>query len=80
MSKQVPSLGRIVLVTLPHPINGQKECAAVITEVLDDEMINAYVMPGSSSPLSVGSIYPDGHAKAGASRWRWPPHVPPSKG
>ena len=79
MSAQVPTLGRIVWVTTPSAINGQKEHAAIITQVWNDDMINAYVMPGSGSPMVMGSIYQEGHPSAGDTRWRWPPHVPPSK-
>lgn len=71
---QKPSLGRIVLVKTPEPINGQNESAAIVTQVAGDA-VNVMLMPGNGHPLPVADVYPEGHAFAAAYTWRWPERV-----
>lgn len=73
-----PTLGRIVHVKTPTPINGQTEHAALVTQVWSDTMINVMVFPGSGQPFSAGSIYRDDNPADGGDKrapmtWRWPP-------
>lgn len=77
MSEQVPSIGRIVHVRTPEPMNGQHVHAAIITQVWSDGFVNLMVFPGSGLPLSLGSVYHQSHPQAGERHWFWPPHVPP---
>lgn len=69
---QKPSLGRIVLVRTPEPINGQDESAAIITQVVSGDAVNVMVMPGAGTPFTVGTVYPAGHPYAATHSWRWP--------
>lgn len=69
------SIGRVVLIQTPEPINGQREQAAMVTQVLSEDVINAMVMPGAGLPYPVGAIAHESNVAPGALCWRWPPKV-----
>lgn len=72
---QTPTLGRIVLVKTPLPLGGQDESVAIVTRVVSAERIDVTLLPAGGGPSPVASVYPAGHAYAGAYTWRWPERV-----
>lgn len=73
MAKVPPALlSRNVIVTTPVKIGGQNEHAAVITKVIEDELVNVMLFPSDGSPYPISSIYHANSAKPGAITWRWP--------
>ena len=70
---QKPSLGRVVIVRLPDPIRGEDEVAAIVTQVWNEHLIEATLLPPRLEPIPLqASIYPHGHPYAGPYAWRWP--------
>lgn len=67
------AVGRPILVRTLEAINGQREHAAIITQVFENEMINAMVMPGAGMPYPVSQLSHIGNAAEGALCWRWLP-------
>jgi hypothetical protein len=78
-----PSIGRIVHLNLSQPDRetyGQDFCAAVITTVLENDMVNLSVfMPSALAPRGKGYTMPlenVAHApndKPTPNHWNWPP-------
>lgn len=79
MTTQSPTLGRIVLVSLPASIDGQREFPAIVTRIWEEGGISTTVFAADGAPMATGRIFEDGHEKAGETRWRWPPTHPPRK-
>lgn len=69
---QKPSVGRIVLVTTPMPFSGQRESAAIVTQVISDDHIHATLFPAGGEPFAVSDVYRAGHPYVGTYAWRWP--------
>lgn len=73
-----PNLGRIVLVRTPIALGGQEESVAIVTRVgvADSSEIDVMLLPAGCGASPIASIYPRGHAFAGAYTWRWPERAP----
>jgi hypothetical protein len=65
-----PGLGETVLVTTREVIGGQREHAAIVTRVHDDDLVNVMVLPAIGQPYPVASVYHVRHSKAAALSWR----------
>ena len=74
---QKPTLGRIVLVTTPLPLGGQRESVGIVTRVVDDAQVDLMLLPAGGGASPVSSVYPAGHPFAGAHSWRWPDRAGP---
>lgn len=74
-----PSLGRIVLYTLPsdhHPVNQARTFPAIITAVHSDTMVNLRVFAdGSSVMMEWVTSVPYADQPGEPFTWAWPPRV-----
>lgn len=77
--KQVPSLGRIVLVRgdLIDPTDCNVELPGIITKVWGNDNLSIQVFGSDTANLLVGVKHEDDLAVIKAASWRWPPFVAP---
>jgi len=85
-TKQKPSVGRIVIVQqgegndatpLPLP-NGMEVCAAIVTQVINEEYINAtgfLANPRGEPTIQFWTVPHKDNATNGQSYWDWPARV-----
>lgn len=66
------AISRMIIVRTLEPINGQREHAAIITQVFENEVVNAMVMPGAGMPYPVSDLRHIANVAEGHVCWRWP--------
>ena len=85
-TKQKPSVGRIVIIyggtgkdATPLNLPNQMEhCAAIITQVINDEYVNASAFlanPNGEATWQFWTLPHKGDAVNGQCYWDWPPRV-----
>lgn len=68
-----PGIGQTVILSTASKIDGQNEHAAIITKVIDDDLVNVTVLPSAGSPYPIVSVYHERHSAAAALSWRFRP-------
>lgn len=76
MNEQMPSKGRIVLVTTPGRGHTSVEHAAIVTAAHSIECVSTKIFPAGSDPVeSVTSVLYADPPSESSNSWRWPPRV-----
>lgn len=65
-----PTLGQSVIVGTRERIDGQNEHAAIVTKVMDDDVINVTLFPSSGLPYPIASVPHLRSAASGSLHWR----------
>jgi hypothetical protein len=71
---KAPTVGRNVVVRTAEKIGGQNEHAAIVTRVLDGDLIDVMLFAAGdgAQPYSITRIFHVDNPHAGAVTWRWP--------
>jgi hypothetical protein len=67
-----PTISRNVVVRTPATIGGQHEHAAIITRVIDGDLIDVMMFPAGEDAYRVPSIHHVDSPDVGTISWRWP--------
>lgn len=67
------SRGQIVLITTRERIAGENEHAAVVTRVVNEDVVNVMLLPDGGQPYPVPAVCHVRHSPSAALTWRHRP-------
>ena len=67
-----PIVSRNVIVRTSAKISGENEHAAIITRVLNGDLIDVTLFPAGAEPYAIARVLHVDSPHAGAITWRWP--------
>lgn len=67
-----PFLAASVIVRTPEKISGQSTHAAIVTQVVEQDLVNVMVFPGDGEPFPIKQIRHVSNVGQNSLGWSWP--------